>query len=55
MNLILETEPKESILESSDFTELIDVSILNQLINSTCWNAWKNILRKIPLYRQTIL
>jgi hypothetical protein len=35
MNLILETEPKQSIFESNDFTELIDVSILNQLINST--------------------
>ena len=35
MNLILESEPKVSILESNDFTELIDVSILNKLINST--------------------
>ena len=35
MNLILESEPKVSIFESNDFTELIDVSILNQLINST--------------------
>ena len=35
MNLNLETEPKQSIFESNDFTELIDVSILNQLINST--------------------
>jgi len=35
MNLILETEPKQSIFETNDFTELIDVSILNQLINST--------------------
>ena len=35
MNLILESEPKQTIFESNDFTELIDVSILNQLINST--------------------
>ena len=35
MNLILETEPKQTILESNDFIELIDVSILNKLINST--------------------
>ena len=34
MNLILESEPKVSILESNDFTELIDISILNKLINS---------------------
>ena len=35
MNLILQSESKVSILESNDFTELIDVSILNKLINST--------------------
>ena len=35
MEITLPIEPKQSILESNDFTELIDVSILNQLINST--------------------
>ena len=35
MNLILESEPKVSILESNDFIELIDITILNKLINST--------------------
>ena len=35
MEITLPIEPKQSIFESNDFTELIDVSILNQLINST--------------------
>jgi hypothetical protein len=39
MNLILETEPKQTIFESHDFTELIDISILNKLINSALLNT----------------
>ena len=35
MNLTLETDIKTSILESHDFTELIDITILDKLINST--------------------
>lgn len=35
MNLILQIESKTSILESNDFTELIEMSILDKLINST--------------------
>lgn len=35
MEITLPIEPKQSILESNDFTELIDISILNKLINSS--------------------
>ena len=35
MEITLPIEPKQSILESNDFTETIDISILNKLINSS--------------------
>jgi hypothetical protein len=35
MELILNSDIKTSILETNDFTELIEVSILEKLINST--------------------
>jgi len=34
MEITLSIEPKQSIFETNEFTELIDVSILNKLINS---------------------
>ena len=35
MNLILQSDIQTSILESNDFIEMIDISILNKLINSS--------------------
>ena len=35
MEITLPIEPKQTILESNDFTEHIDISILNKLINSS--------------------
>ena len=39
MEITLPTEPKQTIFESNDFSELIDVSILNKLINSSLLNT----------------
>jgi hypothetical protein len=39
MEITLPTEPKQTIFESNDFSELIDVAILNKLINSSLLNT----------------